>query len=223
MGIGDLFGAVKLIAGTKKRLDKQKQWRKELAALPDGEFEEKFFHVASEASPYFKSVPIEPHSEWASFASRLRLPKQVRSYYERCNGLKSIEGELLFSTFGIDCLQTTANSSPSLIAGIESFWSEHGNDATKENHLGVLESDDLAGLITNEFSMELPRESLSNMLILERIEDDAASLLVIEPINGLLAGQVLRVESGIATRYESFRAWCAFNVSTLVNFSEIKG
>lgn len=205
----------KVIAGTIRAVQKQRDLANEIAALPMERFVPACLANLNNAAGSWEGRARPPDNAAASLAIEKRLPDELAEFYRVCDGFESVQGEFPACIHSISDLRLGADHGPApLSTSLLAYWQEYGNDSEKPGLLSVLPPDDLAALATHSAECYLEPSTLDLAVPLCPADgSDFVVILLADSGKALPRGTVLDVEGGSATRYATFKKWLATQAS----------
>lgn len=215
MGLFDWFrtgrSAVKVVQAVREHRRAEQAHGDELLALPMPDLVVRTLaslHHPAMPSSRGRLRPARPDAD--ARATALDLPADARDFYACCDGIESDDPDFALPIASLDTVRRGDARTPSLTTQLHTWWKRHGNDSAKKGMLAVFAPDDLVALATDDAQTHVQPDVLDRAVALvERGEAWFTVLLLTDETDMLRRGNVLEVENGIATRYDTMKTWLA--------------
>ena len=218
MGLLDIFKLGKVLVGTANAVRHQRSTAREVQALPMPAFIERCLQGMHSPHAQWRGSARPPQADAAQLASSKRLPEELASFYEHCDGFECSE-DFPARMLPLSELRLGIDHSPSVSQLLARFWDEHGNVSEKDGQLAVLPPDNLGALMTNSAECFLKPTTLDVAVPIVPCEPNAFTVILLAPLGEKLpAGSVIEMENGAATRYDGFKHWLATRATLMSGF-----
>ncbi|HSV48574.1 MAG TPA: hypothetical protein VLJ58_22490 [Ramlibacter sp.] len=218
MGLLDLFKVGKVLVGTAKAVQHQRNVAAQVRALPMAQFVPRCLQGMHSLHVEWKATPRPPCADAHSVAAAKRLPLELADFYAQCDGFESTE-DFPARVLSLGELKLGADFEPQPSKLVEAFWAEHGNDSAKQGCLAILPPDNLTALMSNSAECFIRPNALDMMVpIVPPTQAGFALVLLTAMGERLPAGTVLEYENGSATRFDGFKHWLATRGTLMAAF-----
>lgn len=215
----NIFKMFKVVRSTKKQLDANDEYQKDLSSLEMPDFINEWFSVMSKTPDGTRPVLVKPASdtEIENYESRLaiKLPQELIDFYKVTNGIKWRNTTYENDIYSLNEIDFSLNEKTPLSQQLLNEWQEWGQEDGEPKLLRIF-TDSIKDILIDKDQFQVPFEFIDDALSLYKSEEGKGAVIIVKENQYLPIGTVLSIENLHATIYPNLRYWLAFK-ATVIN------